>query len=115
MPRARLDPDLGVRVIGVRELRYMDVAPLGEDRPRHVRAASGLAWTAGRLAVIQDDVAFIALVGAGDVSAITLPRGANGRRRFEVRLGNKMEKLDLEACVAVEPAGRGDSGGGELW
>jgi hypothetical protein len=101
MPRAQLDPALGVRVISARELRYDVGAPLGEDRPHHVRAASGLAYFGGRLAVIQDDAAFIAFVGT-DVSAIALPRGANGRRRFEVALGNKMEKLDLEACVVVD-------------
>ncbi|HEY5947499.1 MAG TPA: hypothetical protein VIV40_18475 [Kofleriaceae bacterium] len=105
MPRATIDPALGLRVISVRELRYDTGAALGDDRPAHVRAASGLAFVGGRLAVIQDDAAFIAFVGA-DVSAVALPRGAGGRRRFEVGIGNKMEKLDLEACVAV---------GDELW
>jgi hypothetical protein len=38
--RAQLDPALSVRVIGVRELHYGDVSPLGDDRPPHVRAAS---------------------------------------------------------------------------
>ncbi len=56
--------------------------------------------------MIQDDAAFIGFVTAGEVSAHPLPRGADGRRRFEVGLGNKMEKLDLEACVGV---------GDELW
>jgi hypothetical protein len=106
VPRAELDPALRVRVIGVRELRYDAAAPLGDDRPEHVRAASGLAFTGGRLAVIQDDAAFIAYVGGGEVTALALPRGAGGRRRFEVGLGNKMEKLDLEAAVAV---------GDDLW
>jgi hypothetical protein len=109
MPRAQLDPALGIRVISTRELRYDTGALLDEDRPAHVRAASGLASVGGRLAVIQDDAAFIAFVG-DDISAIALPRGAHGRRRFEVGLGNKMEKLDLEACVAVpklEPDGFG--------
>jgi uncharacterized protein DUF6929 len=119
MPRAELDGALGIRVLRMRELRYTDAAPLGDDRPAHVRAASGLALIPemeragftpargiGRLAVIQDDAAFIAYVGAADVTALALPRGADGRRRFEVGLGNKMEKLDLESCVAV---------GDELW
>ena len=106
MARAELDAALGVRVISVRELRYDAAASLGDDRPAHVRAASGLAFVGGRLAVIQDDAAFIAYVSSGEVSALALPRGAGGRRRFEVGLGNKMEKLDLEACVAV---------GDELW
>lgn len=106
MPRAQLDPALGVRVVSARSLAYDVGAALDDDRPEHVRAASGLAWVGGRLAVIQDDCAFIGYVAAGSVSALALPRGAGGRRRFEVGLGNKMEKLDLEACVAV---------GGALW
>ena len=106
MPSAEIDPALSLRVIGTRELRYDSRENLGEDRPDHVRAASGLAFVGGRLAVIQDDAAFIAYVTDTEVTAHALPRGAGGRRRFEVGLGNKMEKLDLEACVAV---------GDELW
>jgi hypothetical protein len=118
VPRVEIDPALGVRVIAARELRYGEPAALGDDRPQHVRAASGLAFVGGRLAVIQDDAAFIAYVAGGDVSAHALPRGARGRRRFEVGLGNKMEKLDLEACVAVpklDPDGALPAGETELW
>lgn len=106
MLRAQLDPALGVRVLGMRALHYDVAAVLEDDRPGHVRAASGLAYVGGRLAVIQDDTAFIGFVTPGEVSALALPRGPAGRRRFEVGLGNKMDKLDLEACVAV---------GDELW
>jgi hypothetical protein len=105
MPRAQLDPALSIRILGVRELRYDDAASHGDDRPAHVRAASGLAMVGGRLAVIQDDAAFIGFVD-DRVTALPLPRGAGGRRRFEEALGNKQDKLDLEACVAV---------GEELW
>jgi hypothetical protein len=101
MLTARVDPALSVNVLGWRDLRYSDPARLGDDRPRHVRAASGLAISGGRLAVVQDDVAFIAMVAGEDVSAIVLPRGAGGRRRFEVALGNKQDKLDLESCIAL--------------
>jgi hypothetical protein len=104
--RAQLDPSLGVHVLSGRALRYDTPAVPGDDRPAHVRAASGLAVVGGRLAVIQDDTAFIGYVAHDEVSAFALPRGAGGRRRFEVGLGNKMDKLDLEACVAV---------GSELW
>jgi len=104
--KAQLDPALGIRVLGSRALRYETRGELGEDRPAHVRAASGLAMIGGRLAVIQDDAAFIAFVAGDEVSAVPLPRGAGGRRRFEVGIGNKAEKLDLEACVAI---------GDELW
>ena len=104
--QARLDPDLSFRVLNTRELRYTTEATPDEDRPAHVRAASGLAFTGGRLLVIQDDTAFIGALGRGEVSAIPLPRGKGGRRRFEVGLGNKHDKLDLEACVAI---------GDEVW
>ena len=101
MITARVDPELSLRVVSWRDLRYSDAARLGEDRPQHVRAASGLAISGGRLAVVQDDAAFIAMVARDDVSAIVLPRGAGGRRRFEVALGNKHEKLDLESCISL--------------
>lgn len=111
---ARIDPTLSIRVIGSRQLRYSDAPPAdqieppaadwvaaGDDRPPHVRAASGLAFSHGRLAVIQDDTAFIATVAGNEVAAILLPRGVGGRRRFEVALGNKADKLDLESCIAI--------------
>lgn len=98
---ARLDPALSVRVLSSRELRYSDPDRHNADRPEHVRAASGLAFTGGRLAVLQDDCAFIGMIAGEDVAALTLPRGAGGRRRFEVALGNKHEKYDLEACIAI--------------
>ncbi len=104
--QARLDPALSFRVLAASELHYTTEANPDEDRPAHVRAASGLAFTGGRLLVIQDDTAFIGALGRGEVSAIPLPRGKGGRRRFEVGLGNKLDKLDLEACVAI---------GDEVW
>ncbi len=101
MQAARLDPELSIRVLGSRELRYSDPSRPEDDRPHHVRAASGLAFTAGRLAVLQDDCAFIGMVAGDEVAALTLPRGLGGRRRFEVGLGNKAAKYDLESCIAV--------------
>lgn len=98
---ARLDPALGVRISNVRTLRYSGAAAPDEDRPPHPRAASGLTWMDGRMLVIQDDAAFIATVAGDEVAAIALPRGVDKRRRFEVSLGNKQHKLDLEACVAI--------------
>lgn len=100
--RVQLDPALSVRVVGVRDLRYTDPAGAEEDRPAHVRAASGLAFSGGRLVVVQDDAAFVGTVANTEVSSIALPRGVGGRRRFEAGLGNKQDKLDLEACVAVD-------------
>ena len=56
----------------------------------------------GRLVVIQDDASFLAVVASDGVSAVKLPRGIDGRRRFEVSIGNKLDKLDLESCVAID-------------
>lgn len=91
-----------MRVVATRTLVYDRPADPGEDRPDHVRAASGLAMQGSQLIVIQDDASFLAVVTPGGVSAVKLPRGRDGRRRFEVSLGNKLDKLDLEACVVVD-------------
>jgi hypothetical protein len=99
---AQLDPALSVFVHAARALRYDRPAAAVDDRPDHVRAASGLAVHNGRLVVIQDDVSFLAVVASDGVSAIKLPRGLDGRRRFEVAIGNKLDKLDLESCVAID-------------
>ncbi len=102
MRQAQLDPRLAVRVIASRALRYDRPADPDDDRPDHVRAASGLAMYGGRLVVVQDDASFLAVVSDEGVSAIKLPRGIDGRRRFEVAIGNKLDKLDLESCVTVD-------------
>ena len=96
--RAIVDERLGARIVSTRELVYSEPAAAEEDRPDHVRAASGIASDGERLFVIQDDTNFIAVVEGEHVRAIALPFGAGGRRRFETRLGNKLDKLDLEGC-----------------
>ena len=108
---ARRDPALSARVLGARPLRYAAGADPAQDRPAYVRSGSGLAWVpspAGpRLAVVQDDAHFLALVdpATGLADAVPLPRGSDGRRLFGARLGNKLQKLDLEACLTVsDPA-----------
>jgi len=76
---ARKDPSLSATVVS----RF----PL-----RGVRAASGLAWFRGALAVIQDDAPAIAVVDptSGAIrESIRLPEGGT----------DKPTKLDLEACV----------------
>jgi hypothetical protein len=100
--RAQLDPALSVRVIAERPLLYNEPADPRDDRPEHVRAASGLAVHGGRLVVVQDDASFLAIVTSDGVAAAKLPRGLDGRRRFEIALGNKLDKLDLESCVAID-------------
>ncbi|MDB4961091.1 MAG: hypothetical protein JWP01_1090 [Myxococcales bacterium] len=99
---AVLDPELSVRILAERPLLYNEAADPRDDRPSHVRAASGIAVHGGRLVVVQDDASFLAIITSDGVSASKLPRGLDGRRRFEVALGNKLDKLDLESCVAID-------------
>jgi hypothetical protein len=104
---ARCDPALSARVLASRPLHYAAGADLDLDRPAHVRAGSGLAVVptpAGvRLAVVQDDAHFVALVDpeTGLADAVTLPAGVGGRRQFDAGRGNKHHKLDLESCLTV--------------
>jgi hypothetical protein len=100
---ARADARLSAAVEIVRALRYDDGADAAHDRPALVRAGSALRWFGDRLAVVQDDVCFLALVDVrGPVAALALPPGPGGRRRFEDALGNRSEKLDMEAAVTLE-------------
>ncbi len=82
---------------------YASGADPAHDRPGHVRAASGLAWVGDRLAVIQDDASFVALVDptTGLAEAFPLPAGPGGVRQFDDARGNKAGKLDLEALTTV--------------
>jgi hypothetical protein len=105
---ALLDAALSARVVARRQLRYAEGPSVAADRPAHVRAASGMAWVGCELALVQDDANFVALVdpASGAARSIELPRGAGGRRRFDDRIGNKDDKLDLEAAFIAEVAGR---------
>jgi hypothetical protein len=98
------DPALRATVASRRPLRYGEGHDPGLDRPGHVRAGSGLGWLGGRLAVVQDDANFLALVDprTGRTTALTLPAGDGGRRQFDAGRGNKHRKLDLEACVVID-------------
>lgn len=88
-------------MLGRRPLFYDAGSEESEDRPAFVRAASGVVRVGEQLCVLQDDASFIAVVGpSGRVRPIALPR-RGGRRRFEEALGNRLEKLDLEAGDAV--------------
>lgn len=101
---ARLDPALTARVVRSVRLLYAEGAYAPLDRPAHVRSASGIVRVGGRIAVIQDDANFVALIDpeTGFAHAITLPAGEDGRRQFDDVRGNKRFKLDLECCVAVD-------------
>lgn len=89
-------------------MRYATGAHTADDRPDHVRAASGLTWVDDRLAVIQDDASFLALVDpeTGLAEALPLPAGMDGVRQFDDARGNKARKMDLEA-LALVPATHG--------
>lgn len=87
-------------------LWYAEGADVSIDRPAHVRGASGLAWAGDKLAVIQDDANFIALVEvlSGKVESLALPLGALGKRLFDDERGNKADKLDFESLFAATSA-----------
>lgn len=102
MRRARLDDSLRFVIRSRRPLRYDEGADPGLDRPAHVRAGSSVAWLGGRLAVVQDDASFVAIVGDGTCRSIALPAGEGGKRQFDERRGNKKDKLDLEASVVLD-------------
>ena len=96
------------RVLSRRKLHYSDGADPTRDRPQHVRAGSGCSFIdvpgmGRRLAVVQDDARFIALVDCKGqrVDCLDLPAGKGGVRQFDKLRGNKMDKLDLEAVCAL--------------
>jgi hypothetical protein len=101
---AQLDPRCSARIVSRRSLRYLAPPDAALDRPAHVRAGSGLAWVGERLAVVQDDANFIALVDpvSGQANDLPLPPGSHGQRLFDATRGTKHLKLDLEACLTVQ-------------
>ena len=104
------DRRLAATVLSRKPLLYTQGPDPAEDRPAQVRAGSSLAWLRGRLAVVQDDACFIALLdpASGVVDALALPRGEGGLRQFGDARGNKASKPDFEAC-AVLPWGQGEA------
>src|SRR5262245_7170394 len=100
MIHAVLDERLAVTIASERRLRY--TSPTTEDRPEIVRAASALVTCRGWLVVIQDDASFLGMVDGDEVGSLAIPHAPHGRRRFEVALGNKLDKLDLEGCVVID-------------
>ncbi|MCC6929151.1 MAG: hypothetical protein IT359_09195 [Gemmatimonadaceae bacterium] len=112
------EPSWQAIITARRPLLYVGDGDSSLDRPRHVRAGSGLTWVGDRLAVVQDDTNFIALLppdewgASGDgaparAHGIALPAGPAGRRQFDDLRGNKGDKLDLEACVTIPGANGG--------
>ncbi len=97
------DPTLEARIVRRTPMLYADGADQALDRPAHVRAASSVTWVGDRLALVQDDANFVALVDprTGLADAVTLPAGEDDARTFDVARGNKKHKLDLEAMMRV--------------
>ena len=106
MLRAAPAPDRSWRVVRRQPLCYRDGHDLDHDRPAHVRAASALTVWRDQVAVVSDDASFVATVdlASGLCDPIALPAGPDGRRQFDRGRGNKADKLDLEACVAIDDA-----------
>ncbi|RPI58687.1 MAG: hypothetical protein EHM50_10285 [Lysobacterales bacterium] len=101
---ARYDAQGAATLAELEPLEY-ELAGVG-GLPAHVRAASALRRFGGRLVIVQDDVnAFAVRDARGAVRPVLLPSHASGRRVFDDTLGNKADKLDLEACVTL-PDGR---------
>jgi len=105
-PSGRSHPERRVHIVQRTPLVYQDGPSAALDRPAHVRAASGVCWLHGKLAIIQDDAAFLALVDPAGLSvrSVALPM-LHGMRQFDKSRGNKRHKRDLEACFGVEVDG----------
>jgi hypothetical protein len=100
--RAIEEPRWDARVVARREMTYREGPSDDDDRPPHVRAASGLSAFREYLAVIQDDANWLALIDADQqVTAVPLPPSPAGDRVFSKKRGNQADKYDLEACVTV--------------
>lgn len=99
--------DLSARVETRKPLLYSDGPDEALDRPAHVRAGSAVARLGDKLAVVQDDANFVAMVDtrSSEVMAITLPAGPGDVRLFDEKRGNKADKLDLEASVLLPTLG----------
>ena len=101
------DPALSARIVRRVPMHYATGADASVDRPAFVRAASSMAWVGTRVALVQDDVNFVAIVdpATGLADAITLPAGRENLRQFDDGRGNKKYKLDLEAMARVPVSG----------
>ncbi len=107
MSGTRLHPSRGAQVVARTPLLYSRGADASLDRPEHVRAGSALAALPdGRLAVIQDDASFLALIDPrASGAALDLPFPGRAPRQFDDTRGNKKHKLDLEAAFVTHDGG----------
>lgn len=92
------DPSRQAQVLNRWPLYYSAGADIELDRPAHVRAGSGLTNLGTRLALIQDDANFVAILDplTKTVDSIALPALPCRQRQFDDLRGNRLAKLDLE-------------------
>ncbi len=93
--RARRDAKLRARVMSERELVY-DADSLAIDRPKHVRAGSGMAWSGEKMVVIQDAADYLAII---DVNATS---GGVSGMRLKAPAGVRRGALHLEAVLSAK-------------
>jgi len=92
--------ELGFALLDGLEPLYYERSTI--ELPAHVRAGSALRCFYNRLVIVQDDVNALAVRDVGGiVHAVLLPPNPAGQRVFDDTLGNKSEKLDLEAAVVL--------------
>ncbi len=100
--KARRDPKLRARIMTARTLTYDGPSDLRElapgERPAHVRAGSGIAWSGEKMVLIQDDADMLALI---DGSASS---GGVAGMRLKAPPGAHKEKghLNLEAVLSAK-------------
>jgi hypothetical protein len=101
--RARLDPSLHAALDEVTVLAYTEGALPQHDLPAHVRAASAIRRLGRHLVIVQDDVNAFAIYDSEENTVIPmmLPPGPGCRRVFDDIVGNKHQKLDLEALALL--------------
>ena len=100
---AKLDPALQATLEELIPLAYENGARPEHDLPAHVRAASAVRRLGRQLVIVQDDVNAVAIYDfeGSTVIPMMLPPGPGNRRMFDDLIGNKHDKLDLEALALL--------------
>ena len=95
----------GVEIVSINELHYDQGADPDGQRPRHVRAGSGLTSFGSTLVGVQDDADFLAFIEPDGMSVkgTALDAGSPSHRLYDDReeTADAEEKVDLEACLLV--------------
>lgn len=102
---AGTNSNLGLQILWAKELFYDEGADPDGQRPRHVRAGSGLASFGTKLVGVQDDADFLAFIDPDGMSVrgSALEAGSASHRLYDDRdeTADAEEKVDLEACLIV--------------